>query len=337
MNKKEILNYLKKLDLDKEEYIIISGASLVLHDVIDATKDIDLSCSKKYYDKIKWPTKMGHMGKEIKYNDIYEISDNLFDDKNIDIINGYRVMNLESCLELKRILNRSKDKKLITKLDLILGEKDNYRYERKLLDKGVKLIAGVDEVGRGPLCGPVVAAACILPPNYHLDGLTDSKKLSEKKRNELFEIIKRDCVSYGIGIIEAKVIDDVNIYEASKLAMIQAINNLNVKPEHLLIDAMKLDIDINQTSIIKGDFLSESIAAASVLAKVTRDEMMYQLDKEFPMYGFKKHKGYPTKEHIENVKKFGVLSNYRFTYKPICDLIYKGADEGVKQNEVINK
>ena len=100
---------------------------------------------------------------------------------------------------------------------------------------------------------------------------------------------------------------------------------------------MKLDVDIPQTSIIKGDFLSESIAAASVLAKVTRDEMMYQLDKDFPEYGFAKHKGYPTKEHIENVKKFGVLSNYRFTYKPICDLIYKDAVEGVKQNEVINK
>ena len=218
-----------------------------------------------------------------------------------------------------------------------MGQNDNYRYETKLIKKGITLIAGVDEVGRGPLVGPVVAAACILPINYHLDGLTDSKKLSEKKRNEYFEIIKRDAISYGIGVVDAKTIDKVNIYEASKLAMIEAVKNLSVKPEHLLIDAMKLDLDINQTSIIKGDYLSESIAAASVLAKVTRDAMMYELDKKYPMYGFKKHKGYPTKEHIANVKKYGILSNYRFTYKPICDLIYKDEVEGVDINEVVNK
>ena len=337
MNKHDILKKIKELELDKNEYIIISGASLVLHDVIDVTNDIDLSCSKKYYDKINWPTKMGHMGKEIKCFDCFEISDNLYDEDNVDIINGYKTMNLEKCLEIKKVLNRPKDKKIITKLDLLLGQNDNYRYERKLINEGVKLIAGVDEVGRGPLCGPVVAAACILPINYHLDGLTDSKKLSEKKRNEFFDIIKRDCVAYGIGIIDAKIIDEVNIYEASKLAMLDAIKSLKIKPEHLLIDAMKLDIDINQTSIIKGDYLSESIAAASVLAKVTRDNMMYELDKDYPMYGFKKHKGYPTKEHIENVKKYGVLSNYRFTYKPICDLIYKDEIEGVDHNEVVNK
>ena len=336
MNKKEVLKKLKELNLDKNEYIVISGASLVLHDVIDVANDIDLSCSKKYYDKINWPTKLGHMGREIKYFDCFEISDNLYDNKNIDIIDGYKTMNLEKCLEVKRILNRPKDKKVINKLDLLLGKDDNYRYERKLINNNIKLIAGVDEVGRGPLVGPVVAAACILPPNYHLEGLTDSKKLSEKKRNEYFEIIKRDAISYGIGIVDAKTIDEVNIYEASKMAMISAINNLSVKPQHLLIDAMKLNIDIEQTSIIKGDFLSESIAAASVLAKVTRDEMMYELDKKYPMYGFKNHKGYPTKEHIDNVKKYGVLDNYRFTYKPICGLIYKDEDEGVGQNEITN-
>ncbi len=337
MDKKEVLKKLKELEINKDEYIIISGASLVLHDLIDVTKDIDLSCSKEVYDKISWPTKLGYLGKEIKYYDCFEISNNLYDPNNIDIIDDYKTMHLEKCLEVKRLFNRPKDKKIINKLDLLLGQNDNYRYERKLIEQGVKLIAGVDEVGRGPLVGPVVAAACILPLNYHLDGLTDSKKLSEKKRNEYFEIIKRDAISYGIGIIDAKIIDEVNIYEASKLAMIDAINNLSVKPQHLLIDAMKLDIDINQTSIIKGDFLSESIAAASVIAKVTRDEMMYELDKKYPMYGFKKHKGYPTKEHIENVKKYGVLDNYRFTYKPICDLIYKSEVEGVDKNEVINK
>ena len=286
MDKKEVLKKLKELEINKDEYIIISGASLVLHDLIDVTKDIDLSCSKEVYDKISWPTKLGYLGKEIKYYDCFEISNNLYDPNNIDIIDDYKTMNLEKCLEVKRILNRPKDKKIINKLDLLLGQNDNYRYERKLIEQGVKLIAGVDEVGRGPLVGPVVAAACILPLNYHLEGLTDSKKLSEKKRNEYFEIIKKDAISYGIGIIDAKIIDEVNIYEASKLAMIDAINNLSVKPQHLLIDAMKLDIDINQTSIIKGDFLSESIAAASVIAKVTRDEMMYELDKKYPMYGF---------------------------------------------------
>lgn len=337
MNKKEVLSKLKKLELDKEKYIVISGASLILHDVIDETSDIDLSCSKKYYDSLSWPIKIGNMGVEIKYNDVFEISYNLYDGNNVDIINNYKTMNLESCLKVKRILNRPKDKKVITKLDLLLGSKDNYRYERELINNGINLIAGVDEVGRGPLVGPVVAAACILPKNYHLNGLTDSKKLSEKKRNEYFEIIKRDAISYGIGIIDAKTIDKVNIYEASKLAMIQAINNLNVRPEHLLIDAMKLDININQTSIIKGDFLSESIAAASVLAKVVRDEMMYELDKKYPMYGFGKHKGYPTKEHINNLQKYGVLENYRFTYKPVCDLIYKDELKGVDKYEVVNK
>lgn len=337
MDKKEVLKKLKDLELDKKEYIIISGASLVLHDIIDVVNDIDLSCPKDYYDKINWPTKIGHLGKEIKYNDCFEISDNLYDNENIDIIDGYKTMNLEKCLEVKRLLNRPKDKKIINKLDLLLGQNDNYRYERNLINNDVKLIAGVDEVGRGPLVGPVVAAACILPVNYHLEGLTDSKKLSEKKRNEFYDIIKKDAISYGIGIIDAKTIDKVNIYEASKLAMIDAIKNLSVKPEYLLIDAMKLDIDINQISIIKGDFLSESIAAASVIAKVTRDNMMYELDKKYPMYGFKNHKGYPTKEHIENVKKYGILSNYRFTYKPICDLIYRDIDEGVDINEIANK
>ncbi|HOP65752.1 MAG TPA: ribonuclease HII [Bacilli bacterium] len=201
---------------------------------------------------------------------------------------------------------------------------DNQKYEKELYQKGITLIAGVDEVGRGPLVGPVVACAIILPKDYCLEGLTDSKKLSEKKRNIFYEQLKKDALSIGIGIIDAKKIDKVNIYEASKLAMKKALANLSIKPEHVLIDAMKLDVDISSTSIIKGDMLSISISAASVVAKVTRDAMMYELDKKYPLYGFGRHKGYPTKEHIENVKKYGVLSNYRFTYKPISDLIKKG-------------
>ena len=197
-------------------------------------------------------------------------------------------------------------------------------YEKELYDKGISLIAGVDEVGRGPLVGPVVACAVILPVNYHLEGLNDSKKLSEKKRNLFYDILIKDAISYGIGIIDAKKIDEVNIYEATKLAMKEAISKLSVKPEYVLIDAMKLDLDIPSLSIIKGDAKSESIAAASVIAKVTRDRMMDELDVLHPEYGFKNHKGYPTKKHIEAIKKYGVLDNYRFTYGPVRDLIISG-------------
>lgn len=201
---------------------------------------------------------------------------------------------------------------------------DLLKYEKELYKQNITLIAGVDEVGRGPLVGPVVASAVILPKNYHLEGLTDSKKLSEKKRNTFYEILKKDAISIGVGIIPASKIDEVNIYEASKLAMLEAIKNLDVKPEHVLIDAMKLNLDIPSTSIIHGDALSESIAAASVIAKVTRDKMMYELHKKYPNYHFDKHKGYPTKLHLECLKKYGPLENYRFTYKPVHDLIVKG-------------
>ena len=199
---------------------------------------------------------------------------------------------------------------------------DNYKYERELNNKGISLIAGVDEVGRGPLIGPVVAAAVILPKNYSLEGLTDSKKLSEKKREMFYEIIKKDAVSIGIGVIDEKRIDEVNIYEATKEAMYMAINNLSVKPEHVLIDAMPLDLEIPRTSIIKGDLLSISISAGSVIAKVTRDHMLYEMDKEYPMYDLKNNKGYGTKKHIEAIKKYGITKYHRLSYKPVSD--YKG-------------
>lgn len=197
-------------------------------------------------------------------------------------------------------------------------------FEKELYANNITLIAGVDEVGRGPLVGPVVAASVILPVNYRNDEINDSKKLSEKKRNELYEIIKKDALAIGIGIIDNKIIDEVNIYQATKMAMIKSIENLNVTPKHLLIDAMKLEYNIPSTSIIKGDSKSISIASASIIAKVTRDKLMYELDKEFPNYGYSKHKGYPTKMHIENIKKYGILDNYRFTFKPVRDLISEG-------------
>lgn len=205
-------------------------------------------------------------------------------------------------------------------------------YENELYSKNITLIAGIDEVGRGPLCGPVVTCACILPVGYHLDGLNDSKKISEKKREQLYDILINDAVSYGIGISSPKRIDEINILEATKEAMKEAVNNLSVKPEHLLIDAVKLDTDIPSTSIIKGDAKSASIAAASIIAKVTRDRMMIGLGKKYPEYGFEKHKGYGTSAHIEAVKKYGVLDFYRFTFAPISDLI-KDSEVGSEKND----
>ena len=193
---------------------------------------------------------------------------------------------------------------------------DLLEYEKKLYAQGYSLIAGTDEVGRGPLVGPVVAAAVILPKNYTLDGLNDSKKLSEKMRNEYYNILVKDAVSYAVGVVDAKEIDEINIYEASRKAMIKALKGLSVKPDFILSDAMPLPFD-NSKAIIHGDALSLIIAAASVIAKVTRDEMMYELDKVHPEYGFKNHKGYPTKKHLENLKKYGILDSYRLTYKPV--------------------
>ncbi|MBP3841820.1 MAG: ribonuclease HII [Bacilli bacterium] len=198
---------------------------------------------------------------------------------------------------------------------------DNYEYERNLRKEGIKLIAGVDEVGRGPLVGPVVAACVILPEKFDLDGLTDSKKLTEKKRDYFFEKIKQQAISIGIGIKDENIIDEVNIYEATKLAMKEAIDNCDIKPEHILIDAMPLDLDIPTTSIIKGDLKSITISAASVIAKVTRDRMMYELDEKYPMYEFKKNKGYPTKAHMEAIKEYGIIKQHRKTFGPVRDYI----------------
>lgn len=200
-------------------------------------------------------------------------------------------------------------------------EIDLYKYEKELWNNDINYIGGVDEVGRGPLVGPVVTACVILPKDFVLEGLTDSKKLTEKKRNIFYDYIMDHALSVSVGMMDEKVIDEVNIYEATKLAMYQAINNSKIKPEHVLIDAMKLDkLEVPSTSIIKGDAKSITIAAASVIAKVTRDRMMIELDKKYPMYGFAEHKGYPTKKHIEALQKYGVLDNYRMTFHPVMDI-----------------
>ena len=203
------------------------------------------------------------------------------------------------------------------------------KYERELYKNNITLIAGVDEAGRGPLVGPVVAAAVILPKNHKLEGLNDSKQLSEKKREKFYEILQREAVSIGVGIVSAKEIDEINILEASRKAMYIALNNLSVTPEYILSDAMSLnDIDIPSRPIIHGDALSLSIAAASVIAKVTRDHIMYELDRLHPEYNYKKNKGYPTKEHLELMKKYGIFEEYRMSYKPVKMIL-----EGLHENK----
>lgn len=196
-------------------------------------------------------------------------------------------------------------------------------YEDKLMNEGYQLIGGVDEVGRGPLVGPVVAACCVLSRDFELEGLTDSKKLSEKKRDLYAAYIKEHAIAYGIGIVSPEEIDRINIYEASREAMKLAIAEVRSKInlEYVLSDAMPIELDIPVLPIIKGDAKSITIAAASVLAKVTRDEMMYKLDKKYPEYGFANHKGYPTKKHIEAINKYGIFEGYRKTYGPVKAVI----------------
>ena len=194
-------------------------------------------------------------------------------------------------------------------------------FESQLYNEGITLIAGVDEVGRGPLIGPVVAAAVILPVNYFNKDIKDSKKLTSKKRDLLYDIIMKDAISIGIGIVSESIIDEINIYEATKVAMKNAIDDLKIKPEHILIDAMKLDLNISSTSIIKGDAKSETIAAASIIAKVTRDRMLEKMDLEFPIYDLKNNKGYGTKKHLEALKKYGPCKYHRKSFSPVSELI----------------
>lgn len=197
---------------------------------------------------------------------------------------------------------------------------DLYKYEKELYDQNYEYIGGVDEVGRGPLIGDVVAACVVLPRNFVLEGLTDSKKLSEKKRNEYYDYIIKHCIAYGIGRVHPDEIDKINIYEASRKAMLKAISKVRkqIDLQYVLVDAMPLPtLDIGVSSIIKGDAKSISIAAASVVAKVTRDNDMYKLDKKYPLYGYALHKGYPTKRHIEAINKYGLIDGYRKTYGPV--------------------
>ncbi len=190
-------------------------------------------------------------------------------------------------------------------------------YENELYAQGIDLIAGVDEVGRGPLAGPVVAAAVILPKACKIPGLNDSKKIPKSKHKEIYEDVLQNAIAIGIGVKDNQVIDQVNIYEATKLAMMEAIGQLEPQPQHLLIDAMKLDLPIPQTSIIKGDANSLSIAAASIVAKVTRDQMMEKFDREYPGYDFAQNAGYGTAKHLAGLDQLGVTPIHRRSFEPV--------------------
>ena len=190
-------------------------------------------------------------------------------------------------------------------------------YEKECYAREIELIAGVDEVGRGPLAGPVVAAAVILPKGCKISGLNDSKKIPKSKHKEIYEAVLQNAIAIGIGVKDNHVIDQVNIYEATKLAMMEAIGQLEPQPQHLLIDAMKLDLPIPQTSIIKGDANSLSIAAASIVAKVTRDQMMEEFDCEYPGYDFTQNAGYGTANHLAGLDQLGVTPIHRRSFEPI--------------------
>lgn len=196
-----------------------------------------------------------------------------------------------------------------------MSQIDMWQFEDELAEKGYRLICGVDEAGRGPLAGPVCAAAVILPPHAEIPGLNDSKKLTDKKRRELFPVICQQALAYGIAFSDEKEIDRINILQATFAAMKRAVDHLSIEPDYILVDGNKLpDFETPAQYVIKGDSLSASIAAASVLAKVTRDDLMLKMAEDHPGYGFEIHKGYGTKAHYEALTKLGISPIHRVTF-----------------------
>lgn len=202
-----------------------------------------------------------------------------------------------------------------------MSENNLFQFEENAWKK-FRHVAGIDEAGRGAWAGPVVAAAVIFEPGVTVEGVNDSKKLTPQKRDFLFDKIKKHALTYGIGIVQPSIIDDVNILEATKLAMLEAVSQLNPMAEHILIDGNALiNTEISQEFVIDGDAKSFSIGAASILAKVTRDRLMEDLAKEYPAYAFERHKGYGTKVHKEALKAHGVSDIHRKSYKPVAELL----------------
>lgn len=208
-------------------------------------------------------------------------------------------------------------KKLADKKRLIAMAK----YEREFFSQGIDVIAGIDEAGRGPLAGPVSVAAVILPPELYIPKLNDSKKLSPKLRDELYDFIKENAVEVQSVFVSEKIIDEINIYQATQQGMYEALSLFKTKPKGVLIDAVPLELDVPSLSIIKGDAKSVSIAAASVIAKVERDRYMDKMAQKYPMYGFERHKGYGTAEHIAALKKYGACELHRRTFEPVKSLL----------------
>lgn len=233
---------------------------------------------------------------------------------------------IKKCQQDERIGVQALLQRWKKKQEELMAEKRRFEkimvYEKEAQKQGFQYVAGIDEVGRGPLAGPVVAAAVILPENIFISGINDSKKLSSKKREQLYQEIKNEALAIGIGVVGADVIDEINIYQATKKAMNIAINQLSIFPDFLLIDAMKIDTPITQRSLIKGDSLSVSIASASIIAKVYRDRLMMEYSKKYPEYQFEKNAGYGTREHIQAIRKFGPTPIHRKTFAPIKEYIH---------------
>lgn len=214
------------------------------------------------------------------------------------------------------------EKEQIKQIEMANQFEEMCRYEKESYLKGKEYIAGVDEAGRGPLAGPVVAAAVILPKDFKLIGLTDSKQLSKQKREDFYSFIVDQAISYSVSIKSNNVIDDINIYEATKRAMIDSIYRLEQKPDHVLIDAVKLDqLEISSESIIKGDQKSITIAAASIIAKETRDRLMARIHREYPVFDFESNMGYGTKHHLDMLLKHGVTPYHRKTFGPVKNVM----------------
>ncbi|WP_105956064.1 ribonuclease HII [Apilactobacillus quenuiae] len=236
------------------------------------------------------------------------LSDGIFNEYKDDSRKGIQVALNHRINQLRKL---KKDKSDFQK---------RLKYEKYFWNEGIEYIAGVDEVGRGPLAGPVVTAAVVLPHDFDAYEVNDSKKLSPKKRLELSKIIKQKALYYSIGVASNKIIDKINIYEATRLAMKDAVNDLDVEPKIVIVDAMNIDIPNKQVRLIKGDAKSASVSAASILAKVYRDHLMDEYDKKYPEYDFIHNAGYGTKKHLKALSKYGATPIHRKSFKPVLDL-----------------